>query len=278
MADLVDIILEIRQDPRFVTNFVTAVVRLFDHLVVLHGAYQGTHQAVVAEAQGGVLLDSAGNAFSHLGSLQESSRALAARENEIQAGLTRIARIHAPFAQRVREIVQPLLDRSASTRSIMAETEAEAAELARTAPIRLQGVRLGTGGLGPEVARNEAALVTSQLEAQAAQLQARGIQPTLLPDASSTQQFLQRTRELALNQRDSITKLTPMLAAMRAAIGRSLAQASAAGRALLSTVLEPLEVALEFLASRLGGMLTTPILIPKELLKSLRLQGDDTVA
>jgi hypothetical protein len=277
LADLVDIILEFRQDPRFVTNFVTAVVRLFDHLVVLHGAYQGTHQAVVAEAQGGVLLDSAGTAFNHLGSLQESSTALARRENEIQAGLTRIARIHAPFAQRVREIVQPLLDRSASTRSIMAETEAEAAELARTAPIRLQGVRLGTGGLGPEVVRNEAALVTSQLEAQAAQLQARGIQPTLLPDASSTQQFLQRTRELA-NQRDSITKLTPVLAAMRAAIGRSLAQASAAGRALLSTVLEPLDVALEFLASRLGGMLTTPLLIPKGLLKSLRLEGDDTVA
>jgi hypothetical protein len=278
LVDLVQIILEFRQDPRFVTNFVAAVVRLFDHQVVLHGVYQGTHQAVVAEAQGAVLLDSSGAAFNHLGSLQESSRALANRENEIQAGLTRIARVHAPLAKRVREIVQPLLDRSASTRSIMAETEAKAAELARTAPTRLQGVRVGTGGLGPEIARNEAALVSSQLEAQAVQLRAQGIQPTLLPDAGATQQFIQRTRQLAVNERDAVARLTPLLTAMRLAIGRSLAQASAAGRALLSTILEPLNVALGFLASRLGGMLTTPILIPTTLLKSLRLEGDGTVA
>ena len=278
MVDLVAFILEIREDPRFVTNFVAAVVRLFDNLVTMHGVYQGTQQAVVAEAQGAVLLDASGTAFNHLGSLQESSRALVNRENEIQAGLTRMARIHGPLAQRVREIVQPLLNRSASTRVILAETEARAAVLARTAPARLQNVRLGTGGLGPEIARNEAALVTNQLEAQAMQLRAQGIQPTLLPDAAQSQQFIQRIRQLSLNERDAIVKLTSILTGMRIAIARTLSQASAAARALLSTILEPLSVALEFLASRLGSMLVTPILIPTELLKSLRLEGNGIVA
>lgn len=273
--DLTNLIIELRQDPRFVTAFVAAVVRLFDNLVTLHGVYQGTQEAVVAEAQGAELLDASGRVFTHLGSLRESANALANREGEIEAGLARLSRIHVPLAQRVREIVQPLLSESASTRAVMAETEAKAAELARIAPTRLQGIRLGTGGLGPEIARNEAALVSNQIEAQAAQLRARGIQPSLLPDAGATRQFIIRVRQLALNNRDSINRLLPILGTMRLVIAQSLAQAGAAARALLSTVLEPLDVALEFLASRLGGMLSTPLIVPSGLFRSLRLERAD---
>lgn len=244
-------------------------------MVTLHGVCRGTQEAVVAEAQGAELLDASGRVFRHLGSLQGSANALANREAEIQSGLTHLARVHAPLGQRVREIVQPLLNHSASTRAIMAETEAKAAELARTAPTRLQGIRLGTGGLGPEIARNEAALVSRQMELQAVQLRARGIQPSLLPDAGATNQFIARTRQLALNNKDSIGRLLPILTAMRLAISRSLAQAGVAARALLSTILEPLDVVLEFLASRLGGMLVTPILVPIQLLKSLRIERND---
>ena len=61
-----------------------------------------------------------------------------------------------------------------------------------------------------------------------------------------------------------------ILAAMRLALRQALAEAGAAGRALLSTVFEQLLAALELLATRLGGMLVTPLVIPTSVLKPYR--------
>jgi len=56
---------------------------------------------------------------------------------------------------------------------------------------------------------------------------------------------------------------------MRFAAQNALRQASVIGRALLQTVLDGLIAALEALAVRLGTMLVTPLLMPKDLLEKL---------
>ncbi len=275
--DIVEAIIAIRNNPGVVSSFISAVSRLFDHLIVSHGVFRGTHEVVLVEAQGAEVLDSAGNVFNHMDSLRQSRAALVNREQEIQRGLTFFARFSNTLSFKIREIVRPIVTRSESMRALMDETETKALELARTNGTRLQGVRIGAGGLGPEVARSEASLVSAQLEAQAVQLRARGIEPTILPNAAQASSYLARVRALAVNNKDSAAKMFPVLTAMRVAAQQALRQASIAGRALLSTVLDGLLIALEAVAARIGTTLTTPILIPTEILESLG-GGSRTVA
>jgi hypothetical protein len=276
MSDILEAIEEVRNNPQLAITFIANVIRLARNLVEIHGIFRGTHEAVLAEAQGGQLIDAAGRTVNHLASLQNSRQALANREADIQTGLTQMERISRTLSSAVRDVVKPLLELSRSNRALMDETEAEAANLARTAPSRLEGVPLGTGGLGPEVARDANALVSSQLTAQANQLLARGIDPTLISNATAAEQaYLDRIRDSAVNNQDSIVRLTPVLAAMRLAAQNALRQASFAFQMLLRTVLDGLLTALDALASGLGSSLNNIIIIPTKMLKSLGQAGND---
>jgi hypothetical protein len=268
--EIFESIIAIRNDAKSTANLVAAVVKLYENMINMHGVYAGTHQAVLAEAQGAELLDSAGQVYNHRTSLIEAGRALANREKEIEQGLTSLARFSGTLADKTRTVLRPLLQVSAESRSLIAETEAKAMELARSDPGGLRGVPLTSGGMGPGVARDQAALISNQLNAQAAALRARGAQSSLLPNPGAAQAYLYRLRQLAVNQSDSARKMGAILAAMRLALRQALAEAGAAGRALLSTVFEQLLAALELLATRLGGMLVTPLVIPTSVLKPYR--------
>ena len=118
-----------------------------------------------------------------------------------------------------------------------------------------------------------------QSHAQAAQLTARGIQPKLIPNpTAAAQAYLARVRQQAVDSKDAVARLAPVLAAMRLAAQNALRQASVVGRALLQTVLDGLIAALEVLAARLGTMLVTPLVIPKSLLEKLAQEREATTA
>ena len=276
MSDILEAIEEIRNNPQLAITFIANVVRLARNLVEISGVFRGTHEAVLAEAQGAQLIDAAGRTVNHLESLQNTRQALANREADIQQGLTEMERISRTLSSAVRDVVKPLLELSRSNRALMNETEAEAANLARLAPTRLEGVPLGTGGLGTEVARDANALVSSQLTAQANQLLARGVDPTLISNATAAEQaYLERIRDTAINNQDTVARLTPVLAAMRLAAQNALRQASVALQMLLRTVLDGLIAALDALATRLGSSLNNIIIIPTKMLKSLGQAGND---
>src|SRR5215472_18242032 len=105
--DIIEAILAIRNNPGEVSTFISAVSRLFDHLAVSRGVFRGTHEVVLAEAQGAEVLDAAGNVFNHMDSLRQSRAALLNREQEIERGLTFFARFSNLLSAKVREIVSP---------------------------------------------------------------------------------------------------------------------------------------------------------------------------
>jgi len=270
MTDIFDAIQEVRTNPRLGITFISNIIRLAQNLMEIHGVFRGTHEAVLAEAQGGELIDSAGQVVNHLASLQQSRQTLINREADIQANLTQLERISRTLSSVARDVVKPLLEFSRNNRALMTETEDEAAQLLRTAPTRLQGVPLGTGGLGPEVARDANSLISSQLAAQANQLAARGIDPQLISNATAAEQaLLDRIRDQAINNQDTVAKMTPIIAAMRLAAQAALRQAAFAVRMLLNTILDGLIAALDALAASMGSMLVTPLIFPKNMTRFL---------
>lgn len=221
----------------------------------LHGVFQGSHEAALFEAQGGVI---GPGGFNHLASVQQTAQALQTRVDLANLALNRLAGIDPALGVRVRALCDPVLRLTDQYLSVARQTSDAAATLRQVAPTRLQGVVAGQGGLGPEIGRTAQALVSNQMTAMSAQLTARGIEPKLIP---STQPALQPVvtaiRQLPLDGREAGAKLAGALAAMRTLISQTAVRASVVGRARLTAALLGLEAALvEF-----GARLTTPIIL-----------------
>ncbi|MEU2062375.1 hypothetical protein [Streptomyces sp. NPDC013455] len=221
----------------------------------LHGIFQGSHEAALFEAQGGVI---GPGGFNHLGSVLQTAQAIETRRDAAILALNRIQGVEPALGVRVRALVEPVLRLSGDYLRIARETGDAAAVLRQTDPTRFQGVVLGQGGLGPEIGRTQAALVTNQINAMAAQLTARGIEPRLIPSSQpALQSVLTSIRQLPLDGRDAVAKLAGVLSSMRLLFSQSLARASLIGRARLTAAILSIEGALV----EIGSRLTTPIII-----------------
>jgi hypothetical protein len=219
-----------------------------------HGIFQGTHEAAIFEAQGGQI---GPGGFNHLQSLRQAMLAIQTRQDTLNLALNRINGIEPALGVRLRSICQPLLNQSGLLLRTAAETERVALELQRSDPTRFQGVVLGQGGLGPEVGRTAQALVSTQLNQQAPQLLARGIEPRLIPSIRpALQSVAGQIRQLPISDPDARNKLLAILTSMRALVSAAARQALLAGRALLAAALSAIGEALVAIGSRL----TTPII------------------
>lgn len=219
-----------------------------------HGIFQGTHEAVIFEAQGGQI---GPGGFSHLDDLRATAQAIETRQDALNLALNRINGLDSAVGSRIKEVCQPLLRQSGEFLSTARETERVAAALRQSDPTRFQGVVLGQGGLGPEIGRTANALVSTQLDQQAKQLTARGIEPRLIPAArTALQGVLTQIRNLPLDFKEATIKLSAILATMRTIVAAFARQALFAGRVALAAALSAIEQALVSIGSRL----TTPIL------------------
>ena len=159
---------------------------ILDLLVIMsgsrHGVLQGTHEAVLAEAQGAQI---GARGFTHLNDLQGTLRDITARESALNDTLNQLGSQHGNLGNRVRDVLRPLFQQSSTYRSAIQQTEKLALELVRTDGNRLSGVTFGQGGVGPDVERSARALVSSQMSERGKELASRGIsEPTkLVPTA-----------------------------------------------------------------------------------------------
>ncbi|MCX5328576.1 hypothetical protein [Streptomyces sp. NBC_00140] len=221
----------------------------------MHGIYQGSHEAALFEAQGGVI---GPGGFNHLGDVLNTARNIQSNRDAAELALNRLQGVGPALGVRVRSLCDPVLKLADDYLRIARETNNAATVLRQTDPTRLQGVVLGQGGLGPEIGRTPQALVTNQLNAMSAQLTARNIEPRLIPSTQSAlQPVLNSIRQLPLNGREAAAKLAGVLSAVRVLISQTAVRAGVIGRARLTAALLGIETALvEF-----GGRLTTPIII-----------------
>jgi hypothetical protein len=230
----------------------------------MHGIYQGSHEAALFEAQGGVI---GPGGFNHLGDIVNTARNIQGNRDAAELALNRLQGVEPALGVRARSLCDPVLKLADDYLRIARETNNAATVLRQTDPTRLQGVVLGQGGLGPEIGRTQQALVTNQMNAMSAQLTARGIEPQLIPSTQSAlQSVLSSIRQLPLNGREAAAKLGGALSAMRLLISQTAVRAGIIGRARLTAALLGIETALvEF-----GARLTTPIiLIDRRLLHEL---------
>jgi hypothetical protein len=222
---------------------------------LMHGIYQGSHEAALFEAQGGVI---GPGGFNHLASVMQTATAIQARQDATELALNRLQGLDPAISSRVRALCEPVLQLTRQYLQTTAATNNAAAVLSQTDPIRLRGVVLGQGGLGPEIGRTTQALVTNQLNAMSSQLTARGIEPKLIPSTQPVlQSVLSSIRQLPLDGREAGAKLAAALGAVRVLLTQTFARASVIGRARLIAAILGLErVLVEF-----GGRLTTPIIV-----------------
>ncbi|MER7779938.1 hypothetical protein ABTZ21_33830 [Streptomyces sp. NPDC096191] len=222
---------------------------------VMHGVYQGSHEAALFEAQGGVI---GPGGFNHLTNVMDTARNIQGNRDAVELTLNRLQGVGPAVGLRVRSLCDPVLKLADDYLRIAQQTNNAATVLRQTDPARLQGVVLGQGGLGPEIGRTQQALVTNQMNAMSAQLTARGIEPRLIPSAQSAlQPVLTSIRQLPLNGREAAQKLTGALGAIMVLVRQTAARAGIIGRARLTAALLGIETALvEF-----GARLTTPIII-----------------
>jgi hypothetical protein len=221
-----------------------------------HGIFQGTHEGAIFEAQGGQI---GAGGFSHLKDLQETAKAIQTRQDALNLALNRINGIDPALSPRLRSLCEPVLKQSGLFLRTAEETERVALELQRSDPTRFKGVILGQGGMGPEIGRTARALVSNQLNQQAQQLLARGIEPRLIPSIRpALQSVVAQIRQLPIGDRDAITRLLTILAAMRAMVAAAARQALLAGRVALSAALTAIAEALIAIASKLT---TFPVFI-----------------
>ena len=222
---------------------------------VVHGIYQGSHEAALFEAQGGVI---GPGGFDHLNSVVQTARAIQTSRDALDLALNRLQGVEPAVGVRVRALCDPLLRLMGDYLKTAADTNAAATALRQTDATRLQGVVLGQGGLGPEIGRTPQALVSNQLNAMSSQLTARGIEPRLIPAArTSLQSVLASIRQLPIDGKDAAAKLSAALASMRVLLSQTIARASLVGRARLIATLLGIQNALISFGSRL----TTPIII-----------------
>jgi len=218
-----------------------------------HGIFQGTHEAAIFEAQGGTI---GPDGFSHIDDLRATAQAIQTRQDALNLALNRLNGIDAAVGSRVREVCQPLLKQSGELLSAASETERAVVELERTDPTRFEGLVLGQGGLGTGIGRTGQALISTQLNQQAQQLMARGIEPRLIPAARmGLQGVVAQIRNLPLDAKEAIRNLSLTLASMRAILAAFARQALLAGRVALGAALTAIGEALV----EIGSRLTTPI-------------------
>jgi hypothetical protein len=226
---------------------------LLDLLQILdgrsHGIFRGTCEAVLAEAQGGQI---GPGGFNHLQSLRNTLTAVTARQDAVENALNQVGGIDPGLAQRIRQILSPLLNDSAEVIETLEETEQMAADLARTSPTRLQGVLFGQGGMGPEIARDARSLVTTQIQQTAGQLIGRGIEPRLIPSIQAGgAQLMDKIRQLPTTVNDALQNLIAIITAIRIAVQQAAVQAGRAGLAVLADALAAIGEALAAFGSRL---------------------------
>lgn len=241
----------------------TQLLGLFEVSRTAHGIYQGSHEAALFEAQGGVI---GPGQLDHLGSVVQSATALQRRYNAANLALNRLNGLDTALGLRVRATCEPVLRLAGDYIRTATETRDAANMLRQTNPTRFQGVVVGRGGLGLGIERTPQALVSNQLNAMSGQLTARGIEPRLVPAAqSSLEPTLARIRQLPINGRETAVKLSAALAAMRAMLTQTLARASLVGRARLTAALLGLESAIVGFGSRL----TTPVLVDMNVIRQI---------
>src|SRR3954447_18236075 len=74
---------------------------------LLHGVYQGSHEAAIFEAQGGTI---GPGGFNHLQSVVDSATAIQTRQDAANLALNRINGVDPVLGPRVRALCQPILD------------------------------------------------------------------------------------------------------------------------------------------------------------------------
>jgi hypothetical protein len=187
-----------------------------------HGVLQGTHEAVLAEAQGGQIVRNVaqqGATFQHFHDLERTAGDIVRREQRVLSLLGRIGGEDRGLMVRMRESLRPLLGLTRQYLQTMEGTRNLALDLIRTHPTRLSGVHFGSGGLGTGVERGRQALISTQLQQMAGQLRSRGITPTLVPNASATARVvLANIRQLPLTVRDAALSASAAVSAVRLAL------------------------------------------------------------
>jgi hypothetical protein len=229
-----------------------------------HGIFQGSQEAALFEAQAGQI---GPGGFDHLDDVRKTAAAIQTRQDAVNLALNRLQGIDSALGGRLRAICQPVLRQSGEYLNAAAGTERAAISLRQTDPTRFQGVIIGEGGLGPEIGRTSRALVTNQLNQMSQQLIRRGIEPRLIPTArQSLQPVMVAIRQLPIDAREAIAKLSAALTAMRVILSVAAQQALLAGRAALTAALLAIEQALISIGSRLTA---PPIIIPKSVLQEI---------
>lgn len=230
-----------------------------------HGILQGTPEAAIFEAQGGTI---GPGGFNHLNSLQAAIQAVQSRRDALTSALGKLNGVNSAVGSRVKDVCEPILKQSGNLLTAMRSGEQAATELAKTDPNRFSGVVVGQGGMGPEIGRTSQALVSNQLTQQASQLQARGIEPRLIPQArTALQSVAGQLRQLPMDAKDAVRNLSATLAAMRALLTGFAQQALLAGRVALAAALTTIEQALVTIGSRL----TSPApIVPKGVLNQIK--------
>jgi hypothetical protein len=261
---------QLKQNIQLVTKFADAVIDLLWALTKAKCVYQGTHEASLAEAQGVEIFKASGVPWNHLQSLKDSSTAISNRMLALEQSITGIQKISPSAGMKLREITNPAVQRASEIKYLSAETERQVAELARNHANRLQGVRAGASGLASGGARDEAALISSQLRAQAAELQSRNIPSTLMPDTAQSADYLRRVRNLPVNSSQAAKGTFGLATAMRLAAGNVIARASFLWSMIYEFILLPLIAALDAFMVAIGSLANAPILlIPTQQLEEI---------
>ncbi|MEW6640879.1 MAG: hypothetical protein AB1586_10275 [Pseudomonadota bacterium] len=250
--------------PAEVMRLMMSILDLLESLVLNHNWMSNTQLATLAEAQGAELFRSNGVVANHGGALQQALANLENEEGQITQQLLQIQRANRSVGNAVFDVLRPLMDLSRETRRVGSNVLAEAAQLARTVPNRLAGIKFEAGE------RGRATSIVQQIARQAPELRQRGIDPTLISNATDAERALIAEAEaLPAEEREALVRMTPVVVLMRQMIAAQLRAAAGAARAALSRFLGPLETMLDFLARTLGSRLTSFIIVPRSVLKEM---------
>lgn len=235
-----------------------------------HGILRGSHEAALAEAQGAQIVRNVaqqGATFQHILDLENSGAAIQDRLQVVQSLLGKMGEIDRGVMLRSQEGLQPLIESAESNVELIEDTQEVAADLARNFGDRLAGVAFGQGGLGTQVGRSFAALISTQINQMAVTLRARGIEPSLIPNEFTRGRMLmQQIQQLPVTIEDAFQRMAGALAAVRALFTQSAIRAAV--NTASSSFLRALSGALEGLFTMSGSLVTLPIfIIPPDLLK-----------
>jgi hypothetical protein len=251
-------------NPRDVMRLMESVLDLLESLVLNHNWMSNSQLAALAEAQGAELFRSNGAVADHGAALRQALANLENEEGDITQQVLQIQRANRSVGNAIFDVLRPLMDLSRETRRVGGNVLTEAARLAGTVPNRLAGIKFEAGE------RGRATSIVQQLARQAPELRQRGIDPTLISNATNAERALIAEAEaLPAEEREALVRMTPVIALMRQLIAAQLRPAVGALRAALSRFLGPLETMLDFLARTLGSRLTSFILVPRSVLKEM---------